>query len=306
MNDFGRSFARVITGLRERVSALAVGLSLATVTLATGFISYTHISALTVEFWQNWKTAHLMPLAVDGQIVIGSVYFMEHSGEKRRWLGLIGVVPGIAESLYSNWESVTPPPGTPWLVSFEAHLWATVPAQAFACSTILFERWVHSRRQAQGKPGILASLATLAAAPLAMARLAAELEDQTMQAPEPAAPEVQEAGPVPVHLHGAPEGAPWGLVSPAVAPAQPPEVPGPVQAIPVLGPVMHLTQRPKQPRVRQQAEPDQRLPLPQDEEELRELLASLSQNEFSRQYRISRYGAGQLKKKFEDVTVDAA
>jgi hypothetical protein len=70
---------------------------------------------------------------------------METEGRKR-FLGLLGVVPGIAESLYSNWQSVAPPHGTPGLAVFEAHLWATVPAQAFACSTILFERWLHSRR----------------------------------------------------------------------------------------------------------------------------------------------------------------
>lgn len=273
----------VITGLRERASALAVGLSLATVTLATGFISYTHISALTVDYWQNWKTAHLMPLAVDGQIVIGSVYFMEHSGEKRRWLGLIGVVPGILESLYSNWQSVAPPPGVYWLTSLEAHFWATVPAQAFACSTILFERWVHSRRQSQGKPGILASLTALTTA------LAPEevIKQLLPQAPEPAAP-----GPEP-------EGAPRGLVSPAAAPeAAPLALPYPLP-LPVMGPASQPPARRPRPKA-VPAEGDARLPLPADEGELRKIVSSMTRNKIWETYQVSKGGADKLRAQYLD------
>lgn len=290
------SFSGVITAARGRASALAVGVSLATVSLATGFISYTHISALTLDYWQNWKTAHLMPLAVDGQIVIGSVYFMEHSGERKRWLGLIGVVPGILESLYSNWESVSPPPGLSWLPGLEAHFWATVPAQAFACSTILFERWLHSRRAVRPAPLVRPVLAPLAPEP-AVSGIPAP--GPLPQAPEPAAP-----GPVPalVHLHAAPQGTPWGLVSPAA-------VPGPEPArrvVPVLGPVMMLADRPAVPRARKpQAVPDAGAePLPADPAELTRVVSGLGQNELARRYGISRYRAGQLKKALEDGTLE--
>ena len=130
---------RVITWLRGRASALVIGLSLATVAATTGFISYTHISALTVHEHQSWKSAHLYPLAVDGQIAVGTVVLMEVKGP-RRWLGLLGFAPGLAESLVANWAS-----------GWQGHdlgaaLWATVPAQAFACSTFLFEAWLRYRR----------------------------------------------------------------------------------------------------------------------------------------------------------------
>lgn len=129
---------RVITGLRVWFADAVVGFALATVAFCTGFISYTHICALTLNEDQSWKTAHLMPLAIDGQIVIGSAYFMAHD-DKRRWWGLIGIVPGVLESLFANWESGI-------VHGLWAAGWATVPAQAFACSTFLFERWLKSRR----------------------------------------------------------------------------------------------------------------------------------------------------------------
>lgn len=132
----------VITWLRARASSLAIGWSLATVAVTTGFVSYTHITALTLDMGQSWKNSHLYPLFIDGQIVIGSIYFMTRNG-KRRWLGLLGIVPGVAESLFANWESsnVT---GS-WLHVYSAHAWATVAAQAFAVSSFLFERWLKDR-----------------------------------------------------------------------------------------------------------------------------------------------------------------
>lgn len=272
--------AAAINGLRERASAMAVGLSLATVSLATGFISYTHISALTQVYWQNWKTAHLMPLAVDGQIVIGSVYFMETEGRKRL-LGLIGVVPGIAESLYSNWQSVAPPHGTPWLVVFEAHLWATVPAQAFACSTVLFERWLHSRRA----PRPVASPAPVT------------IPEAAPSAPESAAP-------------AAPAGAAFPLPVPVMGPA---EALNGHRPVPGWVKTEQAARRVLAPRPVPDAG-DTRPPLP-DGAELAALLGDpgVSANELSRRYAVSRYTANQMKKQFaagelvpEEVTTDAA
>jgi hypothetical protein len=286
-----KSLGAVITAARERVSELVVGLSLATVSVATGFISYTHISTLTQDYWQNWKTAHLMPLAVDGQIVIGSVYFMEHSGERRRWLGLLGVVPGILESLYSNWESVAPPPDTPWLVSLEAHFWATVPAQAFACSTILFERWLHSRR-ARREAERPSAASVIAASHLAMARIAGQLSPQ---APEPVAPAAQDA-PALVHVTARPEGAPWGLVSPAAAPARPAV---PAMSIPTFGPVMTIPQRPARQRTAPMAAaPDTRQPWPDDEAERTRLVNSMTRNELWRTYQLSKHAADKAREQY--------
>ena len=133
--------AGVITALREGFSELVVGGSMALVAFSSGFISYTHISALTLEENQSWKTAHLYPACIDGQIVIGSFYFMNGKNRWQKAAGLLfGVLPGIGESLIANWASG-------WHGhNIGAALWATVPAQAFACSTFLFERWLHNLR----------------------------------------------------------------------------------------------------------------------------------------------------------------
>jgi hypothetical protein len=265
--------------------SLVIGWSLAAVTFATGFISYTHISALVLAEHQNWKTAHLMPVVVDGQIAIGSGYFMANAGKRRRWFGLLGFAPGLIESLVANWMS-----GHPY--GLFAALVATVPAQAFAVSSYLFERWLHERH-----PGAAPTVASvLAAAPLAMAKIAAQL---LPQAPEPAAP-----GPEPsvtacrdtvrgLALSPRPEGAPWGLVSPAAAPV--PE-PSPAFAVPVLGPVMALSDRPApRPRAVRAVADAGKLPLPRGEELVR-VLSAMSRNEIWRTYQVSKHRADQLLK----------
>jgi hypothetical protein len=120
--------------LRRDAAALVIGLALATVACTTGFVSYTHISALTLQVHQSWKTAHLTPIFIDGQIIIGSAVYMTLPG-RGRWWGMLGMIPGLAESLYANWESGA-------LYGHRAAVWATVAAQAFAVSTFLFERWL--------------------------------------------------------------------------------------------------------------------------------------------------------------------
>jgi hypothetical protein len=275
MGKFNGVITAARTTVRTRFSEFVVGCSLATVALATGFISYTHISALTQSLGQSWKTAHLMPLAVDGQIVIGSVYFMENEGHRRRWLGLIGFLPGVLESLFANWQSGI-------AHGLLAAGWATVPAQAFACSTFLFERWLHSRR------GRLPAAATSFEQQAVPAVLAAP------PVPEPAAPAApaRAAG---EHTALAPE---------VPAPAEP-AFPG----VPVVGPLMHLAARPaparQRPRVTAQAAPDgARPPLPSGEE-LRMLLAdsTVTARELSRRYDITRYAANEMKNKFKAGTL---
>jgi hypothetical protein len=280
-------FGAVITAVRRRFSETVVGVALASVAGTTGFISYTHISALTEHLGQSWKTAHLMPFAVDGQIVIGSVYYMENEGKRRRWLGLIGFVPGVAESLFANWESGI-------VHGLLAAGWSTVPAQAFACSTILFDLWLHARK-AQAE-------AAQDSAPEAEAAAGQPESETVPQAPEPVAPAAQEPGPVRVHLHAAPEGAPWGLVSPAAAPAEPEPVP--VMTIPTVGPFMTLADRPKPAAARRkpvQAVPDageERLPLPADEDALRSLVNSMTRNDLYRQYQVSKHQADKLRQQY--------
>jgi hypothetical protein len=118
-------------------ASLTAGLALAAVTAVTGEISYTHICALTLVLHQSWQTAHLMPFAVDGQIVVGSVVLLVARG-RTAWWGWLGIVPGLAESLFANWESGI------------AHGrlsagWAVVAAASFAGSSFIFERWLKSQ-----------------------------------------------------------------------------------------------------------------------------------------------------------------
>lgn len=131
------SAPRVIGWLRANLAAAVIAAAFAIVVGGTGFVSYTHISALMLQVHQSWKTAHIMPLVIDGQIVIGSVFFMVLPG-KQRWLGLIGIVPGVLESLYANWESGA-------VYGRRDAVIAAAAAQVFAGSTFLFERWLKSR-----------------------------------------------------------------------------------------------------------------------------------------------------------------
>jgi hypothetical protein len=131
------SAARVAAWLAAWGSPLVIGAAFAIVVGGTGFISYTHISALMLQVHQSWKTAHIMPLVIDGQIIIGSVFFMVLAG-RQRFLGLIGIVPGVLESLYANWESGA-------LYGRRDAVIAAVAAQVFAGSSFLFERWLKSR-----------------------------------------------------------------------------------------------------------------------------------------------------------------
>ena len=149
MNRIGIS-ATPASWLHEHGAALTAGLALATVTAVTGEISYTHICALTLVLHQSWQTAHLMPFAVDGQIVVGSVVLLVARG-RTAWWGWLGIVPGLAESLFANWESGI------------AHgrlsaAWAVVAAASFAGSSFIFERWLKS----QARRGTSAWPATVA------------------------------------------------------------------------------------------------------------------------------------------------
>ena len=129
--------ARARAWLAEWGPSLVIAAAFATVVGGTGFVSYTHISALMLQVHQSWKTAHIMPLVIDGQIVIGSMFWLAAKG-KQCLLGLIGIVPGVVESLYANWESGI-------IYGRRDAVIAAVAAQVFACSSFLFERWLKAR-----------------------------------------------------------------------------------------------------------------------------------------------------------------
>jgi hypothetical protein len=269
----------VINALRERASALVIGWSLAAVAASTGFISYTHISALTVHLNQSWKSAHLYPLCVDGQIAIGTVILMEVKS-RHRWWGLIGFLPGLGESLVANWASGWA--GHPAVMdghrlvtaaqapNYGAALWATVPAQAFACSTFLFEMWLRYRRQAQ----------------------AAAAKSVTETIPEAAPPVPEPAAPA------APAGAgPLGLPVPEMGPVRSladRPVPGWIKTEQAAARTLRRATAPAAP-----AAGDDRRPLPSGAE-LAALLGDpeVSANEMARRYAVGRWTANQMKKQY--------
>jgi hypothetical protein len=118
-------------------SRLTAGLALVVVASVTGVISYTHVYDLTVSLHQPVMVARLMPFGVDGLIVVGSVVLLQ-AAPGQTWLGWLGVIPGVAASLFANVES-----GLHW--GPLAAGWAGVPAASFALATFLLERWLKAQ-----------------------------------------------------------------------------------------------------------------------------------------------------------------
>jgi hypothetical protein len=268
-------------GLRARFSSLTVGSALATVVFSSGFISYTHICALTLAEHGSWKTAHLQPLCIDGQIVIGSASFMDGRNRWQKAAGLLlGVLPGIGESLFANWESGG---GT---ASVHSALWATVPAQAFACSAFLFERWLHARRA--DRAGAKSDAELLAAALADIAGMAEALA---------AAGALADAG------ARAAQAAAVAL-APRPEPAAPPSLPAAVPWPPSFGPSLPLPApapqpaRAQRPTLVKAAAPGTRRPLPEDEGELAALVRSVKRSELQRDYQVSKYQAVELRRRY--------
>lgn len=120
--------------LRAHWSAIVSGLALVAVAGVAGVISYSHIYQLTLALHQPVLVARLMPIAVDGLVVVGSVVLLQSGG----WLGWLGLGPGVVTSLFANVES-----GIRYGLLSAA--WAGIPAVAFALSSFMFERWAKSQ-----------------------------------------------------------------------------------------------------------------------------------------------------------------
>ncbi len=127
-------------------TALLAALPVATVAVIAGVVSYSHIVGLGLRTGQSTADAHLLPLAVDGLIVAGSVILLAGSP-----LGWLGVIPGIAATLFANVASGLP----------RGPLAATVaawPALAFTVATFMLERWLAAQAAAEAVPGVPAGL----------------------------------------------------------------------------------------------------------------------------------------------------
>jgi len=123
-----------VTWLRAHWSELVSGLALAAVAGVAGVISYSHIYRLTLALHQPVLVARLMPIAVDGLVVVGSVVLLQSGG----WLGWLGLGPGVVISLFANVES-----GISY--GLLSAVWAGIPAVAFALASFMLERWLKSK-----------------------------------------------------------------------------------------------------------------------------------------------------------------
>jgi hypothetical protein len=130
-------------------TAILAALPVAVVAVIAGIVSFSHIEALGLRTGQSITDARLLPLAVDGLIVAGSVILLAGS-----WLGWIGVALGVAGTLYANIMSGLP----------RGPLAATVaawPALAFTVASFMLERWLKAQAVhavPEDVPGVPAAL----------------------------------------------------------------------------------------------------------------------------------------------------
>lgn len=135
-------------------TAILAALPVAAVAVIAGIVSFSHIEALGLRTGQTITDARLLPLAVDGLIVAGSVILLAGS-----WLGWIGVALGVAGTLYANVESGLPRGSLAAAV-------AAWPAIAFTVASFMLERWL--KAQVGAAPGIRHGVTDLADASAAV------------------------------------------------------------------------------------------------------------------------------------------
>jgi hypothetical protein len=131
--------------LRAYWSRVVAGLAFAVVAGVTGYISYTHIEALTLALHQPPTVARLMPFGVDGLIVVGSVALLQATDD-HPYLGWVCVAPGAVASLFANVES-----GLRYGILSAA--WAGLASAGFFLATFTLERWLKSQAGRGGQPG---------------------------------------------------------------------------------------------------------------------------------------------------------
>ena len=122
----------------------AVAIPSAVVAVVAGVVSFGHIEGLALSVHQPIADARLLPFAVDGLIVAGTVVILAGY-----WLGWLAVAVGGLATIYANVMS-----GLPY-----GHLAATVaawPAVSFIVASFLLERWLKRQvsRGGQGGSGV--------------------------------------------------------------------------------------------------------------------------------------------------------
>ena len=116
---------------------IASGAAILAVATVAGVISYSHIYELTVALHQTAMVARFMPFGVDGLIMTGSVVLLQ-ADTGQRWLGWLGVGPGVVISLFANIESGI---RYGWLSA----TWAGIPAVSFFLACFILENWIKAQ-----------------------------------------------------------------------------------------------------------------------------------------------------------------
>lgn len=116
-------------------AVILVAIPVAVVAVMAGKVSYSHITALGLRTFQGPTDAHLLAVPIDGLIVAGSVLLAAGSA-----LGWLGVIPGVAATLFANLQYGLPHGALPAAVS-------TWPAVAFTVACFMLERWLRRRRR---------------------------------------------------------------------------------------------------------------------------------------------------------------
>lgn len=121
--------------MTRKPTAILAAIPVAAVAVIAGIVSFSHIEALGLRTGQSITDARLLPLAVDGLIIAGSVILLAGS-----WLGWIGVALGVGGTVYANVMSGLP----------RGPLAATVaawPALAFTVASFMLERWLKAQAE---------------------------------------------------------------------------------------------------------------------------------------------------------------
>jgi uncharacterized protein DUF2637 len=125
-------------------NTFAVAVPVAAVAVIAGIVSFGHIETLALSVHQTLAAARMLPGSVDFLIVAGSAILLAGSA-----LGWLGVVPGVAATLFANVESGLPHGPLSAVI-------ASWPAVAFTLATLMLERWL--KRQVTSASGAPVSL----------------------------------------------------------------------------------------------------------------------------------------------------
>jgi len=141
-----RSLAARRTRMRKAMKTVAISAGIP-VAVVAGYLSYFHIATLALVNHQSQTAAHLLPVAIDGLVLVAAVAMI---ADRAAWLPRASFAIGALLTLGANVASVHPV-ATPFI----AYVLAGTPAVALLLSADLLLRLclpaAPQRRRAQRK-----------------------------------------------------------------------------------------------------------------------------------------------------------